>query len=388
MDKSKLETLLQQPYSGKQTLFDAISSGAIPKYGIYGAGSWGKEAHSMCTKFYKKPPLFITDRNPNLWGKRLWGGINVINPAEIEKNGEGICILVAIETASLPDSMIREEVIKTLNTVGVAENTVFFLQNSDFISFAFSADGNKHYNDSVFPELETVYFSLANVQSRLCLLEYIRMHKDKDIYRLPTVVPQYFLGDLFELRQDEIVADCGAYDGSTLTSIFRYYPSVKHVHSFEPNPDSFAALSKMVSRLNPEQRECVSIYPNAVDEKSGVTTFSMSLLDPEGSAISADGEISVETVSLDDVFTDKQPPTLIKMDVEGAELRALNGAMNTIERNRPILGICLYHRPQDIWEIPQWFLKHCPDYDFFICKHNPFRYHELVAYAIPQERRT
>jgi FkbM family methyltransferase len=45
---------------------------------------------------------------------------------------------------------------------------------------------------------------------------------------------------------------------------------------------------------------------------------------------------------------------LIKLDIEGAELAALQGAIKTLERDRPRLAVALYHRPMDLFDIPRW----------------------------------
>lgn len=71
----------------------------------------------------------------------------------------------------------------------------------------------------------------------------------------------------------------------------------------------------------------------------------------------------------------------IKMDLEGAELHALQGAEQTIRRYRPKLAVSIYHNPEDIWEIPELILKLHPDYRLYL-RHYSIAAAETVVYAI------
>ena len=74
--------------------------------------------------------------------------------------------------------------------------------------------------------------------------------------------------------------------------------------------------------------------------------------------------------------------TFIKMDVEGAELKALYGAEKIIKANRPKLAICLYHKPEDIIEIPEYIINLGLDYSLYI-RHQSFCTGETILYAAP-----
>lgn len=68
------------------------------------------------------------------------------------------------------------------------------------------------------------------------------------------------------------------------------------------------------------------------------------------------------------------------MDIEGAELNALKGGEKLIRKYKPKLAICVYHKPEDIFELPQYLLQLNPDYKFWIRKYGQF-YTDMVLYA-------
>lgn len=111
--------------------------------------------------------------------------------------------------------------------------------------------------------------------------------------------------------------------------------------------------------------DCYSIY---VKETKG------------GARLSTEGRIAIEVRKLDDVLQGKKV-TFIKMDIEGAELAALRGAEKIIREQRPRLAICVYHKPEDIWEIPSLILSCNPDYRLYL-RHYSITETETVLYAI------
>jgi hypothetical protein len=65
-----------------------------------------------------------------------------------------------------------------------------------------------------------------------------------------------------------------------------------------------------------------------------------------------DGAGQADAVALDDEIADDDTPLLIKIDVEGAEAAALAGARRIIQHRRPSVVLSIYHRPDDLWELP------------------------------------
>ena len=97
---------------------------------------------------------------------------------------------------------------------------------------------------------------------------------------------------------------------------------------------------------------------------------------------------SLSAAPLDELAAGLSPhfaPSFIKMDIEGAEGAALEGARRLIARHRPILAICLYHRQSDLWRIPLLIESICPGYRHYLRAHETDGW-QTVGYAVPPER--
>jgi FkbM family methyltransferase len=145
---------------------------------------------------------------------------------------------------------------------------------------------------------------------------------------------------------------------------------------FEPDRENFVRLSK-VAAATPVPSLCL---PLALS--NGYQMLSFNAGNGEAGAITKDGSSHVAAVALDDVLHG-HAVDFIKLDVEGAEIQALMGATKTIEHFRPILAISLYHRAQDIWEVPKLLKSLCPDYLFNLRQHW-FNSFDSVLYAVPE----
>ena len=100
----------------------------------------------------------------------------------------------------------------------------------------------------------------------------------------------------------------------------------------------------------------------------------------QASAIDPSGDCLAEIARLDDVL-DGRPVTLLKMDIEGAEMDALSGATETIRRWKPKIAACVYHNPDHLLQIPPLLKRLVPDYRLYL-RHHAATDLETVCYAI------
>ena len=223
--------------------------------------------------------------------------------------------------------------------------------------------------------IQTVYDLLADERSKQCLIDICLFRLGKKISYAEDVDTdaQYFNHlTLDNLSKEIVYLDGGAYDGDTYLDLSNRL-TVKHAYLFEPDPANFSKLIKNV------ENHSLTCMPMALTDSYKILTFNAD--GSEGSSVSDNGKMHIAAVALDELLH-KQSVDFIKLDVEGSEISAIKGAYNTIKQNRPVLTISLYHKPDDLWEIPLELLSVCTDYKFYIRQHyyNSF---DCVLYGIP-----
>ena len=192
----------------------------------------------------------------------------------------------------------------------------------------------------------------------------------------------YFPRDLFALNECDSILDCGAFDGDTIRQALACTQSrIAAMHAVEADTGSFTHLQEFVADLAIELQQHIHLYPYAVGLERGFVLFECN-----GTLTSkaSDKGIRVEVAPIDELFADAHL-TFIKMDIEGAEYGALLGARRVIERDQPILAICVYHTQNDIWRVPLLVREMLPDHKLFLRSYEGDGF-QTVMYAIPPER--
>jgi len=236
------------------------------------------------------------------------------------------------------------------------------------------------------PVIGSAYNLLADETSRSLFSAILGFRIAGDYSSLPEpdrehqYAPADIPGWIIPLR----LVDCGAYDGDTLKSFLEAGTAIEALAAFEPDPDNFARLSQFVRETRQSIGEAY-LWPCAVHSFTGQLRFDGGR--GEASAVASGGDALVPSVALDDVLHGFSP-NLIKLDIEGAEHEALLGARQMIAAERPGLAVCLYHRPEHLWEIPLLIEKLAregapgPEYRYYLRAH-AYSGFELVLYAVP-----
>lgn len=234
------------------------------------------------------------------------------------------------------------------------------------------------YFSSHKKEFEQTYQWLADDLSRETMTAFLNGHVNLATFPMEAVKdrsPQYFADGVIKLSDQETFVDCGGYDGDTVNEFIRQsHGKYRKIYIFEPDKKMLPKLKEKVDLSN----DCV-LFEKGVFHQAGTIGF-----ESEGCGMitgDSSGDV-IETVRLDDVIKDEV--TFIKMDIEGVELEALEGARELIESCRPKLAICVYHKREDLIAIPQFIKSLRANYSLYLRGY--FSYvSEVVLYAIPME---
>jgi FkbM family methyltransferase len=166
-------------------------------------------------------------------------------------------------------------------------------------------------------------------------------------YALGTSEPEVQKALAMLMKAGDVFFDIGANVGFyTILGARLVGPSGKVV-AFEPFPDSAATAQKNAG-LNGFSN--VNVIKKAVSNKSGNANLilsaeaTMAKLEGIPFESKSTGSIAVELVSIDEFLTSPGtvPPTLVKIDVEGAEIEVLQGMSGTVSKYAPLI-LCENH---------------------------------------------
>lgn len=188
---------------------------------------------------------------------------------------------------------------------------------------------------------------------------------------------QYFDREIMKPCQNEIFVDGGCYDCSTDSLFIKWCGGeYKKIFAFEPDIKNYERCQKAAKNISD-----MELFNKGLWSREETLHFAGNA--DQGSKIidAQDENVTTVPVAAIDEVVGNDKVTLIKMDVEGAELEALKGASRTIIENHPRLAISIYHKPEDIWEIPAYILSLSDEYRFYI-RHYQLSKNETILYAV------
>lgn len=220
-----------------------------------------------------------------------------------------------------------------------------------------------------------------------CLEDYVLPEGNE--YEIPVFYYKHGLGKLPDEAKQLIasgdIIDVGAYIGDSCLVLSRY--TNHRIFCIELDGNNFKMMQRTLALNHMSGDEHIQLVNCAVSNIAGDARFV-----PMGSSSSifygCDGNsgISANTRTIDDLVDEYEiVPTLIKIDIEGMELEAIQGAVNTIRKHRPVLLVSIYHTPKDFFGIKPFLDDLDLGYSFSIDNQNPFDpVYEKILICIPQ----
>lgn len=348
---------------------------------LYGAGNLGKKLHACLVQNGIQPLGFI-DRNAE-WCTAP-APVFAPNAEELRSYRETAVVILAGLFGRTQDGAIRH----TISEIGFRH--IYALHEIDwqaiesraFLSHMFIGS----YDPADLPrdeqQIRAAYELFSSEEERAFFLAALTAYHAHDVTRFPlplSLEEQYLAADVPEQMDYRRLIDCGAYDGDTLRSILQSGREIEAYAAFEPQGDLCAGIQTYI-RERTEIREA-HILPLGASDRYEQLRFtettdgrSAAKADPAGAAV-------LPCAPLDGVLRGFRP-TMIKMDIEGMEPRALAGAAEMIRRHRPQLAICVYHDISHLWSIPLQIKELHEGYRLYI-RNYQFMGLETVVYAVP-----
>ena len=347
---------------------------------LYGAGNLGQMAREFLAEVGRDFD-FVIDRNADVLSEHpLWRDRPVYAPDAVPSYlKQSHLVLVTVVTAPY----VPLEAM--LDDLGFAHIAPFYDFAENFRAVHSLSNG---WHAPPLPEADrqqtaNVLSGFADDASRAHHLQFLAWRQLRQEWLFDgTVVAnhnRFFIPEVLDaLASDPVFVDGGAHHGSVSLAVDGLRPDWRQIVAVEPDTDNRAVLEKTFHDHWPDG-DRTRIIGDALGSAPGEARFHSGL--GYASQISPIGQNTVTLTTLDAL--DIQP-TFVKLHLEGGELDALRGSLETFRRARPIIAATVYHNADGIWKTPLWLMESLRDYRIL------FRTHSwcgtgAVVYAIPDE---
>jgi FkbM family methyltransferase len=350
--EADLDLMLSEPIASAEHRARSLGELRGGPIVLYGAGNLGQTVLERLRRQHVEPVAFADD-TPGKQGQVI-NSLLVITPEEaVGRYGDEATFVVTVLNP-LASYLVLERRLRAITTARI----VSFLQ----LAWVYAGEFLPYYEFELpqhllrkAPEIKRAFQLFTDDEARRQYVAHLRFRLHLDYAALPASSDgDYFPVDVVgQLSPNITFVDCGAYDGDTIRRFLRQqHGAFERIHAFEPDETTCRRLRAYVESLGTGVASRIHVLQAAVGSRRQSARFIST--GGTGSAIGGAGDSEVDVVALQDVIQDEEAPLYIKFDVEGAESEALAGAERLIRRSRPILAVSVYHRPNDLWEIPAY----------------------------------
>ncbi len=362
---------------------------------IYGYGHAGSMLLKLLKLYRPEQKIrYIVDDNlnsnidniPVIKGKEL---------VDIYEDGDLVLISILIH------EKIEEELKKHSNIKYSLVRLNYFHDDKEFEFFKELSISSKEYIPQVYSlenydkskEFEKVLSLFDRIEDKVLYSTIIKgwheksdLIKDYFVNEFPSIGRHYF--EYMDFSSMNTILEGGVADGTNTIEFLSSLSSKSKIYGFDPLFDNYTHTKNKKYLLNCDNFEIVT---KGLWHKDDSLDIDISGLLPLA-RVSQKGESNfdksktISVTSVDNFVKEEniEKVDFIKLDIEGAELNCLQGAVNTLKKDRPQLSISIYHKYEDLYEIPL-FLDEVLDNYTYRLGHYHYELGETVLYAFPNE---
>ena len=222
----------------------------------------------------------------------------------------------------------------------------------------------REYIEEHNAEFDAAYSLLADDFSRQSYIDILNFKvsgKTEYLFNCQKKKEEVY-SEYLHASDSEIFMDLGAYDGDTVREfITACEGKYRKIYAVEADVKNYSKLC-----INTEGTENIERFNLAAWDRKETLLFEKKK--GRNSKLSSAGKVEISADSVDNILGGR-PISILKMDIEGSEEKALDGAANTIKTHRPKLYVCAYHRNSDMFRLPLKINRICGEYRFYFCHH-------------------
>ena len=218
----------------------------------------------------------------------------------------------------------------------------------------------KQYYSEHADEISIVEKLLSDEKSKEVYRAMIAFRSTYDMRKHPeySLNDIYFVKDIVQLKKDEVFIDCGAFDGDSIYKFLENAGDYKRIVAFEPDRQNYEKLAILKEKMG------TVLYNKGVWSKNTLMHFDEKGNEASGITDNSDGAVNdIEVVAIDNVE---------------------ECSMATIKRNHPKLAISIYHKDEDMIELPLYIHSLVPEYKMHVRQHS-HSFFDTVLYCVPAE---
>ncbi len=324
-------------------------------------------------------------------GRFSFDGVDRSSVFDLEYHKENLCFLIANhEKFAVAMSLLEDEASRIL----FRELILFRLAGHLHIRLPTNTPGYWEFREraSAYPS-QPSRFDFKSMFGPLRHYEDVELYGSKfSLDCWPEDIASTAFIRQYHLERDDVrifpepenhVIDAGSCFGDTAVSFAGAVGPGGRVYAFDPLQSHGEIIQHNIAQNG--LGETISLFPVGLGGQANAVPGPVPEEDAVNpgfrpSAIKPDQAFPVRTIDGLAAMGDIQRVDFVKMDIEGSELTALQGAEQTLRQFKPKLAISIYHRFGDFFEIPLYLQGLNLGYRFYLGHYTIFA-EETVLYA-------